>query len=83
MENIRPQAYPPMLLQAGLYDYRVAYWEVAKFAQRVRAVNTGTADVLFKCEMDEGHTGAMDRYKQLREQAFEYSFVLDCLGIKS
>jgi hypothetical protein len=38
-------------------DYRVAYWEVAKYAQRVREANTGPHDILFKCEMVEGHTG--------------------------
>jgi oligopeptidase B len=85
MENIRVQEYPPMLLQAGLFDYRVAYWEVAKFAQRLRAANIKNIlrknNIIFKCEMDEGHTGAMDRFKQLREQAFEYGFVLDCFGI--
>ena len=81
MDNMKNQAYPHMLILAGLFDYRVAYWEVAKFTQRVRAANTGTSEILLKCEMDEGHTGAMDRYKQLKEDAFEYSFVLDCLGI--
>ena len=81
MENCREQAYPPILLQAGLFDYRVAYWEVAKFAQRVRAANTGPSDIIFKCEMDQGHTGAMDRYKYLKDQAFDYSFVLDCFKL--
>lgn len=37
--------------------------------------------VVFKCEMDEGHTGAMDRYKYIKQRAFELAWALDCLGI--
>lgn len=82
MENIRRQPYPPLLIEAGLHDTRVAYWEPAKYAQRVRAATTSGKQVLFKCEMDEGHAGAMDRYKYLRERAYEFAWALDCLGIK-
>jgi oligopeptidase B len=81
MENVRRQAYPPLLLQSGLHDSRVGYWEPAKWTQRVRAVNTGPHPVVFKCEMDEGHTGAMDRYKYIKQRAFELAWALDCLGI--
>ena len=31
-----PYPYPPVLLTAGLNDSRVAYWEAAKFAARLR-----------------------------------------------
>ena len=60
---VRGQAYPPMLLQAGLHDSRVGYWEPAKHTQRLREAAAGGtgACVLFKCELDEGHTGATDR----------------------
>ena len=81
MDNIKPQVYPRMLLEAGLFDYRVGYWEPAKFVQRVRAANTGSNEVLFKCEMDQGHTGPTDRYKHIHEKAFELCWVLDCLGL--
>jgi hypothetical protein len=33
VDNVRKQAYAPILLEAGLNDSRVAYWEAAKFAQ--------------------------------------------------
>jgi oligopeptidase B len=81
MDNIRPQAYPRMLLEAGLTDYRVGYWEPAKFIQRIRAANTGSSEILLKCEMDQGHTGPTDRYKHIHEKAFEICWVLDCLGL--
>lgn len=33
--------------------------------------------------MSAGHFSASDRYKHMKEQAFEYAFVLDILGCKS
>ena len=35
-DNVRAQAYPPMLIEAGLTDPRVTYWEPAKWAQALR-----------------------------------------------
>ena len=62
MDNIKSQCYPRMLVEAGLSDYRVGYWEPAKFVQRLRAMNlpnaNGSNEIIFKCEMEEGHTGA-------------------------
>jgi oligopeptidase B len=81
MINIKGQNYPPLLIEAGLNDTRVAYWEPLKFVQRVRAATTGNPrHVMFKVEMDEGHTGAMDRYKHIRDRAFELAWGLECLG---
>ena len=81
MINMKAQNYPPLLIEAGLNDTRVAYWEPLKFVQRVRAATTGNPrHVLLKVEMDEGHTGAMDRYKDLRDRAFELAWALECLG---
>ena len=54
MDNVSRQRYAPMLLEGGLHDTRVAYWEPVKFAQRVRAAHTGSpSDILCKIEMDE------------------------------
>ena len=55
IDQVKPQPYPPMLLQAGLWDNRVCYWEVAKFAQRLRDKSTSSSPILFKCDMGEGH----------------------------
>ena len=83
IDNVRPQHYPRILLEAGLTDYRVGYWEVAKFAQRLREVNTNHRETIFRCEMDEGHTGAMDRYRHIKDIAEELAYVLDCVALLS
>lgn len=70
-----------MLLEAGLHDTRVAYWEPAKFAQHLRRANTASSDVLLKVELDEGHAGAMDRYKYLAQKAFSWSWLMNTLGV--
>jgi oligopeptidase B len=80
MRNTRAQAYPAIFLTAGLNDSRVGYWEPAKFVQRLRASNTGPQHVLFKCEMDEGHVGALDRFRSLRSRALELAWMLDRLS---
>lgn len=84
VDNVRPQAYPPMLLTAGLNDSRVAYWEPAKLAQLLRAASTapgGPASILLKTEMGAGHFSFADRYKYLREEAFIYAWLLEKLGV--
>jgi len=81
IDNIKHQHYPRILLEAGLSDYRVGYWEVAKYCQRLREKNTNFRETLFRCELDEGHTGAMDRYRYIRDIALEFSYILDCVNL--
>lgn len=62
---------------------RVAYWEVAKFAQRLRDIDTtGGHQVLVKCELEGGHFSFVDRYAYLRDKAFDYAFAMDAVGVK-
>jgi oligopeptidase B len=81
-ENVRPQAYPTMLVTAGLNDPRVSYWEPAKWVARLRATKTDTNELLLKTEMGSGHFGASGRYEALKEIAFEYAFILTRLGVE-
>ena len=82
MENVGKLAYPAILVTAGLYDPRVAYWEPAKWVARLRAMSTSDAPTLLKMDLDSGHFSASDRYKYLEQLAFEYAFVLDQLGLR-
>jgi oligopeptidase B len=80
-DNVAAQAYPHMLVTAGLNDPRVAYWEPAKFTARLRALKTDANRLLLKTNMGAGHGGASGRWDFLREVAFKYAFVLDVLGM--
>jgi oligopeptidase B len=80
-DNVRAQAYPHMLVTAGLNDPRVAYWEPAKLVARLRATKTDANRLLLKTNMGAGHGGASGRWDFLREVAFKYAFVLDVLGM--
>jgi oligopeptidase B len=78
-DNIRSVSYPDLLITSGLNDPRVAYWEPAKFAARLRAVKAGDSLVLLKTNLDAGHAGASGRYDFLKEIALNYAFLIDRL----
>jgi oligopeptidase B len=78
-DNIKATEYPELLITTGLNDPRVAYWEPAKFAARLRAMKTDDNLLLLKTNMDAGHAGASGRYDYLKEIAFDYAFLLDRL----
>ena len=82
-DNIEPQAYPNILVTAGLNDPRVAYWEPAKFTAKLRATKTNGNRLLLRTNMGAGHGGASGRFDFLREVAFKYAFILDVLGAGS
>ena len=81
-DNVRPQAYPPMLISGGLNDPRVTYWEPAKWAARLRATKTDDNILLLKTNMGAGHGGKSGRWESLREYADEMAFVLWQLGVE-
>jgi oligopeptidase B len=81
-DNIRPTAYPAMLVKVSLNDSQVPYWEGAKFVAKLRATRTNDAPLLLKANLGAGHGGSSGRYDALREQAFNYAFVLWQLGIE-
>jgi oligopeptidase B len=78
---VTPQAYPNLLVTAGLNDPRVSYWEPAKWVARLRALKTDDNLLLLKTDMGDGHGGPSGRYDFLRDMAFEWAFLLDTLGI--
>jgi oligopeptidase B len=80
-DNVEAKDYPNILITAGLNDPRVAYWEPAKWAARLRARKTDQNRLLLRTNMGAGHGGASGRYDYLREVAFKWAFVLDVLGM--
>jgi oligopeptidase B len=75
-DNVRAQAYPPMLITGGLTDPRVTYWEPAKWAAKLRATKTDGNLLLLKINMGAGHGGKSGRWEKLHEVAETYGFVL-------
>jgi oligopeptidase B len=79
-ENVRAQAYPAMLVLAGLTDPRVAYWEPAKWVARLRATKTDDRLIALRTNMQAGHGGASGRFDRLKEVALIYAFALAVAG---
>ncbi|KAA8492595.1 Protease 2 [Porphyridium purpureum] len=80
-DNIARQKYPSLLVTGGLYDPRVAFWEPSKWVAKLREYKTDSNPVLLKIDLDVGHFSASDRYRYLRERAFDLAFMLDQLGL--
>ena len=79
-DQVKAQAYPPMLITGGLNDPRVTYWEPAKWAAKLRANKTDDNLLLLKINMGAGHGGKSGRFNALRETAEAYAFVLTQIG---
>ena len=75
-DQVKAQAYPPMLITGGLHDPRVTYWEPAKWAAKLRATKTDDNLLLLKINMGAGHGGKSGRFNALRETAEAYAFVI-------
>jgi oligopeptidase B len=75
-DNVKAQAYPPLLITGGLTDPRVTYWEPAKWAAKLRATKTNDNLLLLKINMGAGHGGKSGRWERLHEVAETYGFIL-------
>lgn len=81
-DNIKPQAYPNLLITTGLHDSQVQYFEPAKWVPRLRENNTGNSVILLHTDMSVGHGGASGRFKALYDRAREMAFLLALEGIR-
>jgi oligopeptidase B len=80
-DQVKAQAYPPMLVTAGLNDPRVTYWEPAKWVAKLRDKKTDNNVLYLKTNMGAGHGGKSGRFESLREVAEEVVFFLKTLGM--
>jgi oligopeptidase B len=61
----------------------VGFWESAKYVARLRTLKTDKNPLLLKMKLDPaGHGGASGRYDRLKDDAFEYSWILSEVGIR-
>lgn len=80
-DNIKAETYPPIMATGGLTDYRVTYWEPAKWIPRLRDEAQGGPFVL-RMNMGAGHGGSAARFERLEERAHLYAFALKALGME-
>ena len=81
-ENIRGDVeYPPILATGGLTDYRVTYWEPAKWVARLREEASG-GPFFLKMNMGAGHAGSAGRFERRQERAHDYAFALRVMGLE-
>ena len=79
-DNIKKgAAYPAILATGGLADYRVTYWEPAKWIARLRDEAAG-GPFLLRMNMDAGHRGTAARFEAIEEEAHLSAFALKVLG---
>lgn len=74
-DNVAKKNYPHLLITTGLHDGQVQYWEPAKWVAKLRENKTDEHLLLFKTDMDAGHSGASGRFESLKEDALEYAFL--------
>jgi oligopeptidase B len=75
-ENIRPQAYPHMLVLTGMHDHLVPYYEGVKWVARVKAANTGDSNILLQCDPNSGHFKDRGSFDVLKDFARIIAFLL-------
>jgi len=80
-DNVEAKDYPNILIEGGLNDTRVMYWEPTKWTAKLRALKTDDNRLLLKTNMGAGHGGQSGRYESIREIGFEYAFMFDILKI--
>ncbi|GAB2275323.1 hypothetical protein Dimus_010088 [Dionaea muscipula] len=81
VDNVKEQNYPHLLVQAGLNDPRVGYFEPAKFVAKLRELKRDDNLLLLKCDLGAGHFSKSGRFEKLQEEAFTYAFILKALDI--
>ncbi len=79
-DNVEAKAYPHLLVNTGLHDSQVQYWEPAKWVARLRELKTDENLLLMHTDMSAGHGGASGRFQPLKDLARDYAFLLSLAG---
>jgi oligopeptidase B len=83
-DNVAAKAYPNMLVKTSFNDSQVMYWEPAKYVAKMRALRTDHNVLILKTNLSPaGHGGTSGRYDRLKEDAFDYAFLLTQMGIEN
>ena len=79
-DNVRAQAYPPMLVFQSVNDSRVPYWEATKWVAKLRQLKTDSNPMILYVKMRGGHGGGSGRFDNLEDYARAYAFALGIMG---
>jgi oligopeptidase B len=79
-DNVAAKKYPNIFVATGYHDSQVQYWEPAKWVAKLRDLNKSDKKIIFRTDMDAGHSGATGRFKSIEEDAMYYSFFLSIDG---
>jgi oligopeptidase B len=83
-DNLEPKPYPNMLVKTSFNDSQVMYWEPTKYVAKMRALRTDHNILILKANMQPaGHSGASGRYDRLKDEAFDYAFLLTQMGVEN
>ncbi|MFV0248782.1 MAG: S9 family peptidase [Tenacibaculum sp.] len=75
-DQVQAKDYPNILVNSGLHDSQVQYWEPTKWVAKLRALKTDDNLLLLHTNMEAGHSGASGRFDSLKEIAEKYTFLL-------
>ena len=76
-DNIDSKPYPALFVTSGYHDSQVQYWEPTKWVAKIREYNPKRKPVLLHTNLEAGHGGVSGRFRQFRETAMVYAFLLD------
>ncbi len=79
-DNVKPGAYPHLLVNSGFHDSQVQYWEPTKWVAKLRDLKTDQNLILLHTEMGAGHSGKSGRFERYKQVALEYAFILSVLN---
>ena len=82
-EQISKKSYPHMLIRGSISDQRVLVTEPTKYYARLTDHNTSNNLLLYKVELEAGHSGKTGISNALDELAYDHSFILMTAGIKN
>ncbi len=81
-DQVKTQDYPNMMVNTGLHDSQVQYFEPAKWVARLRERRTDSNKLIMHTNMEAGHGGASGRYRRYEETAKEYAFIAGLAGLE-
>jgi oligopeptidase B len=79
-DNVAAHPYPAAFITTAVNDTSVFYWEPTKLTARIRANKTDDNTLLLRIGAHGHHEAATDPAGVMKEDALEFSFILEQIG---